>query len=1382
MNSLGNFTPGNGLPLFHKRVTNKNTDDGKQEDRFNTTQVSPVEVGNEVRETDIQKSEHAKAKTALEGVASIYSGIPLVQRENQANYQTWMDPILSFFNSGSSIWSKRILSTQEKSALIDRLFEKMLSVLASLEIPNQPSLFLVYAHHNLAYGRAKAEVAKYLINKLTQLRVQLYSDQTPLAQPYSGLSGHPQKDGQLEDILTSQLCLLPTQLRSEVKPVDKVVVCCSEVLAKYLDWPAYSDFYLALQQAYLVDAREKRDSNIRRVVNTFCKQDGFHHVLTEMAFLHIRAEELTDGHGIIPVELTEKSYRPCLARFIDDTRVRITDFRRFEQQAQAGQAVYPNQGRHAVMFKLIERLFITSDEAKAALDQFWNEYSLFTEELKQKSAAPTALEYFDRVEATLNKVQAALNQQALHPRDPSLRDLHQALSQHYYHLNLSIQRVSGETASLEDCYINLALVEQQAQLEKDKKILEQQAASVTRLPSSENLQEADYSKLIKLEHLFDAQKLRDGSIGFPKRILIQGRAGIGKTTLCKKLVYDYQHQASWKNDFAYVLWIPLRQLKTFQCYSLEKLLSKHYFASQINAKALTQAFLRYIDKTLFILDGLDEVIGEFDDDRPLSRFLKELLNQKHVVMTSRPAGVDSHRLGQLDLELETVGFTPDNVQTYIQTFVPEANQTAIQQFIKRTPLIQGLVNIPIQLDALCYSWDSLPVSKRKQGAITMSVLYQVMVEKLWHKDGARLGKKAQDGTLLSLSDIQGLSLKQIEKQLVAAENEYLSYLAFKGLQDARIEFDLAYLNDLTDALNETRASTEALPLLLKRDLKQTSFLHTADAHLPETQRAYHFLHLTFQEFFAAKFLARHLQAYAENISSTGLILKEEQLYAFIASHKYDPRYEIVLWMVAGLLRGHALVQFFTLLEAAPHDLIGLRHQQVMMGCLSEARSQLNPPYVARLEEKLRWWLRFEIASENCWASFLLRHHAFPNPLLLSFLNHFEGEINVLPALLYRPALSETILTSLANLIKHENKQARDWVFALLSRQQTLSDSVISNLIDSLKHEDEPTREWATRVLIGQKALSDRAISDLIDLLKHENELTRESATAVLRQQKALSDRAISDLIDLLKHENGLTKKWAAGVLIERKILSDHIISDLISLLKHENMWVREVAGYMLTQQENRLNTVTSPPNTALQKENKVSNEATAPVMNKLQASPTSATSTLTLVNLLADDNEVNRAVAVQTLMLEDALSDETLSALRILQNHKDVAVKESVLMILERHKFLSEESIESLIAAVQRSSKPVRRAAAQVLSSKLNLLYPLLPDLTSDQIQALYRHVFLAPRQQVTALYIQESRLCFYTAGNLKTILLEAEQVDKVTQAFITVQKQAQLTAWQKEE
>lgn len=155
-------------------------------------------------------------------------------------------------------------------------------------------------------------------------------------------------------------------------------------------------------------------------------------------------------------------------------------------------------------------------------------------------------------------------------RARALTALRSTLYQQYECFGLSIQRLSGQTVPLDTCHTH----------SHDK-------------------------RPISLDTLFEEQTLRNGSIGLPKRVLIHGQAGIGKTTLCKKLVHDYQHNALWQDRFDCVLWLPLAQLKTDQTIKFEELLGEHFFANQesLQTQALTQTFKRHRDKTLFILDG-----------------------------------------------------------------------------------------------------------------------------------------------------------------------------------------------------------------------------------------------------------------------------------------------------------------------------------------------------------------------------------------------------------------------------------------------------------------------------------------------------------------------------------------------------------------------------------------------------------------------------------------------------------------------------------------------------------------------------------------------------------------------------------------------------------
>ncbi|KAF9922881.1 hypothetical protein BGZ67_010222 [Mortierella alpina] len=447
----------------------------------------------------------------------------------------------------------------------------------------------------------------------------------------------------------------------------------------------------------------------------------------------------------------------------------------------------------------------------------------------------------DRRNATVDNIPAQLEDikhvfQVAKVVKPSLVDVQSALRT-CYERDLVILRVSGDTLDLGTCFVNLAIVEASAQREKEKQDIKEQAAIFHRIPSSEAAGHVNMQKPIPLEQLFDRRKLRDGKEDMPKTILVQGRAGVGKTTLCKKLVHTHL-TGLWKDRFDAVLWLPLRQIKAYKSRTLEGLFREKFFTQGLDQDGLALAHELAISaqqgSVLFIWDGLDEIAKDArgDEGLALKDFIRILLLQQHVVITSRPSGLDRSLLPpSIDLELETIGFNQQNVNDFVSKVLsPKAAET-VQRFIQQTPLIQGLVNIPVQLDVICYSWDSLPTESFE---ITMTGLYQLMVRKLWCKDAVRLRKSA-DGEILTHEQISQMDSQEID-DLMATEMQHLGYLAFKGLtNDHQIEFDdKAILNTCRD-LKKYCISQTAAPQLLDR-MKQTSFLHTADADL-DTSRS-----------------------------------------------------------------------------------------------------------------------------------------------------------------------------------------------------------------------------------------------------------------------------------------------------------------------------------------------------------------------------------------------------------------------------------------------------------------------------------------------------------------------------------------------------------------
>jgi hypothetical protein len=179
---------------------------------------------------------------------------------------------------------------------------------------------------------------------------------------------------------------------------------------------------------------------------------------------------------------------------------------------------------------------------------------------------------------------------------------------------LDIERLSGDLLLMESCYINLAIVEQSGErktepsYQRDK----QPPSSPFALFSRLKVGAPDTYMQVSLPTLFLDRKRRDGTNGPPGRILIRGRAGVGKTTLCKKIVYDFIHHKLWAGLFDRLVWVPLRMLKGMSECNLEKVLYEMFFSQMEEGGLLARESSKTIydrtsRRTLFILDGLDEV-------------------------------------------------------------------------------------------------------------------------------------------------------------------------------------------------------------------------------------------------------------------------------------------------------------------------------------------------------------------------------------------------------------------------------------------------------------------------------------------------------------------------------------------------------------------------------------------------------------------------------------------------------------------------------------------------------------------------------------------------------------------------------------------------------
>ena len=257
------------------------------------------------------------------------------------------------------------------------------------------------------------------------------------------------------------------------------------------------------------------------------------------------------------------------------------------------------------------------------------------------------------VACTINKLKT-VNSYPNTVKQPSSDELISTIKQKYHSCNELPNMPGGPILTLsEGCYINLALVKNNETLKRERKLKVKRAtqnqlhAAIhtvrdNRLSSFEDIHRP--KKPLPLNQLFAAQSNERSTHKPIQRVLMLGRAGIGKSTLCQYLAYQWANKTktkdeTWLEKYDVLLWIKLRELLTqYQSYEKQH---KHFglvdavtncCVSNLysgNNTIVTDAINKLIhnptQKILWVLDGFDEVAHLYSNtEHPLYTVLHEL--------------------------------------------------------------------------------------------------------------------------------------------------------------------------------------------------------------------------------------------------------------------------------------------------------------------------------------------------------------------------------------------------------------------------------------------------------------------------------------------------------------------------------------------------------------------------------------------------------------------------------------------------------------------------------------------------------------------------------------------------------------------------------------
>ena len=331
----------------------------------------------------------------------------------------------------------------------------------------------------------------------------------------------------------------------------------------------------------------------------------------------------------------------------------------------------------------------------------------------------------------------------------------------------------------------------------------------------------------------DLFKPESGKVEPVNKVLVEGGAGIGKTTLSVSLSEDWACDKLFQ-EFELLLLLPLRHEKVASAGSLSELLKLFHTSPRVCESVASYLEDEEGKNVLVIADGWDELS---ESQRSERSFLYQLLFVDFplmlVVVTSRPfASAPIHNLACVNRFVEIKGFGEDDIKEYIQSEFASDQEKAqgLLEQLEDNPLIESVCSIPLNCAIVCHLWHTL----KEDLPSTMTQLYERII---LHFVCRNLHKLPTYGSTFSMESFNDLpeGLKKSWWNLCE--------FAFEALKYHRIVF-----------------SKNKLPEISKDGDEQVlcfGLLQSVETVLALTcEVSYNFLHLTFMEYLAALHLSK----------------------------------------------------------------------------------------------------------------------------------------------------------------------------------------------------------------------------------------------------------------------------------------------------------------------------------------------------------------------------------------------------------------------------------------------------------------------------------------------------------------------------------------------
>uniref|UniRef100_A0A2I3HP64 NACHT, LRR and PYD domains-containing protein 3 n=1 Tax=Nomascus leucogenys TaxID=61853 RepID=A0A2I3HP64_NOMLE len=375
----------------------------------------------------------------------------------------------------------------------------------------------------------------------------------------------------------------------------------------------------------------------------------------------------------------------------------------------------------------------------------------------------------------------------------------------------------GERVSLNKRYTRLRLIkEHRSQQEREQELLAIGKTKTCESPVSP----------IKMELLFDPDDEHSEPV---HTVVFQGAAGIGKTILARKIMLDWASGTLYQDRFDYLFYIHCREVSLVTQRSLGDLI----MSCCPDPNPPIHKIVRKPSRILFLMDGFDELQGAFDEhigplctdwqkaergDILLSSLIrKKLLPEASLLITTRPVALEKlQHLLDHPRHVEILGFSEAKRKEYFfKYFSDEAQARAAFSLIQENEVLFTMCFIPLVCWIVCTGLKQQMESGKSlaQTSKTTTAVYVFFLSSLLQPRGGS------------------------QEHRLCAHLWGLCSLAADGIWNQKILFEESDLRN--HGLQKADVSA-----FLRMNLFQKEV---------DCEKFYSFIHMTFQEFFAAMY-------------------------------------------------------------------------------------------------------------------------------------------------------------------------------------------------------------------------------------------------------------------------------------------------------------------------------------------------------------------------------------------------------------------------------------------------------------------------------------------------------------------------------------------------